>query len=416
MIETKVQVNKVYLPYVQAESPRTQIFYGGSSSGKSVFIAQRAVLDVLRGGRNYLVVRKVAKTLRASAFTEITKVILETGLFPFFRINKSAMTIHCYNGYQLLFAGLDDVEKLKSITTEKDVLTDIWLEEATEMEESDVIQLHKRLRGTSKYLKRVTMTFNPILKNHWIHRRYFHSWDDTKRLYQDAHILILKTTYKDNNFLTQDDIDALENEDDKYYYEVYTLGNWGILGAVIFKNNYKFKDLSKIKHQFDNLRFGLDFGFSSHPAAMTCCHYDKNKKIIYIYDEFYLFEHTNDMLAAEVLKKAGNNRVTADSAEPKSIREIRNLGVNAYGAKKGKDSIIYGIQWLQQHVIIIDIRCINTRNEVQQYKWREDKYGIAMPYPVDKNNHIIDGIRYAFEDDMEIRNRMKVISKRAVGL
>ena len=194
MTEVRVQVNKKYIPYLVKDKPRTQIFFGGASSGKSVFLSQRTVLDVLRGGRNYLVVRNVAKTLRASAFTEITKVIREAGLSLFFKINKGGMVITCYNGYQILFAGLDDVEKLKSMTPEKGVLTDIWLEEATEMAESDVKQLYKRLRGTSTHYKRVTLSFNPILKTHWIYKRYFSAWTDSSKKHEDPDVCILKTT------------------------------------------------------------------------------------------------------------------------------------------------------------------------------------------------------------------------------
>lgn len=155
-----------------------------------------------------------------------------------------------------------------------------------------------------------------------------------------------------------------------------------------------------MRAQFTNTRNGLDFGFSSDPAAMPCTHYDRKHQIIYIFNELYERGLTNDLLADEIKKLINRDYVTCDSAEPKSIQELQDHGVNAIPATKGKDSVIYGIQWLQQQRIVIDAACVNTRNEFQQYHWKEDKDGNAMRQPVDKMNHIIDGLRYAYEQEM----------------
>jgi phage terminase large subunit len=399
IIETKI-FNDVYLPYLE-DITRTQIFYGGSSSGKSKFLAQRTVHDLMKGKRNYLVTRKVARTLRGSVFTEVCKVIREWDVSGLFNINKSDMVITCTNGYQVIFAGLDDVEKLKSLTTNKGVITDIWGEEATEYERADLKQLFKRQRGGDESVpKRITLSFNPILQTHFIYTDYFSTvaWSDSQTQYHGDDLSILKTTYKDNRFLTKQDVEDLENEIDPYYRDVYTLGNWGVLGNVIFKN-WRVDDLSGMTDQFTNRRIGLDFGFSDDPAAMPITHYDSKRKIIYVYDELYERGLTNDVLAREIKTKIGNDILTADSSEPKSIQEIVNEGISAKGARKGKDSVLFGIQWLQQQEIIIDSKCINTRNEFQSYKWKEDKDGNAIRQPVDHNNHIIDALRYAYEDE-----------------
>ena len=158
-----------------------------------------------------------------------------------------------------------------------------------------------------------------------------------------------------------------------------------------------------MRNQFVNRRNGLDFGFSSNPAAIGVSHYDKMRKTIYVYDEFYDTGYTNDLLAKEIKRMIGNDQIVCDSAEPKSIQELRNHGVNATGAKKGKDSINFGIQWLQQQTIIVDKNCINAQNELRQYKWKEGADGkpVSPPKPLDKDNHFIDGgLRYAYEDDM----------------
>jgi phage terminase large subunit len=408
--------NSVYLPYLDCTA-RTQIFFGGSSSGKSVFLAQRDVIRVMQGGRNILVCRQTGNTLRGSVVQEIKTVITEWGLSELFSINKTDGTVTCSNGYQIVFAGLDDVEKLKSLRPAKGVFTDVRVEEATETDEKTIVQLYKRQRGGSRNVKKTfTLSFNPILQLHWIYKRWFANvgWADEQAEYHDDRLSILKTTYKDNRFLTPDDISDLENEKDKYFYDVYTLGKWGVLGNVIF-TNWSVRDLSGMRDQFTNHRNGLDFGFGSNPAALSVSHYDRNHKTIYIYDELYETGLTNDILALRIREKIGKYRedeqtherictgtehVVGDSAEPKSIAELQQNGINIVGAKKGKDSVAFGIQWMQQQTIIIDTKCINARNEFQQYHRKEDRAGNTLDEPVDAYNHFIDGTRYAYEDDM----------------
>ncbi|MEC5422114.1 PBSX family phage terminase large subunit [Virgibacillus sp. C22-A2] len=394
-----VTVNQTYLPLLKNDT-RTQILFGGSSSGKSFFLAQRTILDVLGGHRNYLICRNVANTIRKSVFNEISKTIIEMDLSKAFSINKSDLVITCnLTNKQILFAGLDDPEKIKSITPIEGVITDVWVEEATETRYEAVKQLNKRLRGRSKVNKRLILSFNPILKSHWIFEEYFDGWEDDKTSYHDEKLLIIKTTYQDNDFLEKDDVYELENEPDKYYRDVYTYGNWGVLGNVIFKN-WETRDLSDIKHTFDRFNNGLDFGFANDPSALARMYYNKKKKELYILDELYEHGLTNDVLADRVIEKIGSEVVFCDSSEPKSIQELKNLGVRALGAKKGKDSVNHGIGWLKQQKIIIDVSCQNTKNEFQKYKWKEDKNGIVLPTPVDKDNHLLDAIRYGMERDM----------------
>lgn len=393
--------NPIYLNNQFHNNNRYQIYFGGSSSGKSFSLAQRTVLDVLGGKRNYLVVRNVQSTIRRSCLNEITKAINSFKLSEYFSINKTDMVITCnLNNKQILFCGLDDVEKVKSITPIDGVITDIWVEEATECDKSDIKQLDKRLRGRSEVIKRLTLSFNPILKDHWIYEEYFGIWEDNKQFIEKDNMSILKTTYKDNRFLTPDDVAALENETDKYYYEVYTLGNWGVLGAVIFKN-WRVEDFSDIEKTFDNYRHGVDWGFAEDPFAYIKPHYDKTRKRLYICDEIEAVDLLNSQSAPMVKEKAGKGKVICDSAEPKSVAEYKTLGVNAKGAKKGPGSIEYGIKFLQGLEIIIHPRCKNFRTEISKYKYKEDKSGKVLPVPVDKDNHLIDALRYGMEDDMK---------------
>ena len=390
--------NPVYLPYLMADT-HTQIFFGGSSSGKSYFLAQRCILDMLKGGHNYLIVRNVALTVRKSVFNEITKAISFFKVGGLFAINKTDLVITGPNGYQIMFAGLDDAEKIKSITPAKGVLTDIWCEEATEDDYSAIKQLYKRLRGRSQVKKRIILSFNPILQTHWIYTEYFGRWDDNKQFYQDKDLSILKTTYKDNKFLTEEDIYQLENEKDEYYRNVYTLGNWGIVGGVIFKN-WTVRDLAEERKTFGRFNNGLDFGFSSDPAAAIRTSYDRKHCRLYIFDELYERGLTNDDLAKALKPMISREPIRCDSAEPKSIIELAQRGITTVEAIKGKDSVNYGIQWLQQQEIIIDIHCQNAKNEFSSYKWEENKQGDQLRKPVDRNNHLIDACRYANELEM----------------
>ena len=400
--------NDIYIPHLD-NMARIQIMFGGSSSGKSVFLAQRDVFDLMKGGRNFLVCRQIGRTLRGSVVEEINKVIRSWDCAKLFDINKTDGTITCHNGYQIVFTGLDDTEKLKSITPAKGVFTDARIEEATECDKDSVKQILKRQRGGDPSIpKRLILSFNPILKSHWIYEEYFKNiaWADDQTSYSGDGLSILKSTYKDNKFLTPNDVTDLESETDSYYYKVYTLGEWGTLGSVIF-TNWIVTDLNDPTNEYylpeeqrTNRRHGLDFGFSSDPAAAPFTHYDRSKKRIYIYDEFYERGLTNDRLAEGLKKIIARDYIKCDSAEPKSIAELTQYEVNAMGAKKGKDSVMFGIQWLQQQTIIVHKDCVNTRNEFSQYKWREDAYGNAIRQPLDRNNHLIDGLRYAYEDDM----------------
>lgn len=385
--------NNVYLKYLNSQQD-VQIFFGGSSSGKSFFLAQRCIIDVMTNNRNYLVCRKVQRTLKKSVYNELTKTIELFKMQDHFMINKSDGTFTCSNGNQILLAGLDDTEKIKSITPSKGVITDIWIEEATETERKDLLQLQKRLRGQSTQKKRIILSFNPIFMSHWLYKEFFDKFIEP--IQEEEKLLILKTTYKNNRFLTEQDVYNLENETDEYFKNVYTLGNWGVLGETIFKN---FRTEKIDVNRFDKFFYGLDFGFSSDPCGFVEIAYDKNNKTIYILDEFEEHQLTNDMIANKLKDKIREDYIYCDSAEPKSIRELQLLGIRALPVKKGKGSINFGIDWLRRHTIIINENCINTKREFELYRYKQVN-GMAINVPVDKDNHLIDAIRYALEDEM----------------
>jgi len=405
-VKWKRQVfNDAYFPYLNCQT-RKQIFFGGSSSGKSYFVlGQRVIYDILNGGRNFLICRNTAKTNRISTFNEVSKAILRSpGLITLFQINKSEMTITCVNGYQIYFAGLDDPEKLKSITPAKGVITDIIYEEATEISYDSVKTIRKRLRGKTKdnIKKRETFIFNPIIKSHWIYKEFFEGkFQDEDKCYHDDDLLILKTTYLDNlKHLEEDDIYELENENDPYYRDVYTFGNWGVLGDIIFKKDihWRVEDLEQIRENYNNYLNGLDFGFSNDPTALLRCTIHNND--IYVFDTHGGKAWDNFRIAQEIEPIVGNEYVWCDSAEPKSIHELKGYGIRALPVQKGKDYLLHAIQWIQRHNLIVDKRCQELINELSLFQWKKDKDGNAINQPIDKNNHWIDALHYALSTEI----------------
>lgn len=389
-------VNDAYIPYLEA-AQYTQIFFGGSSSGKSYFLAQRTVMDNMNG-YNYLICRNVGNTIKKSVFNEVWKAICSMQLAMFYDRNRTELTItNRRNNKQILFSGLDDEEKLKSITPIDGVLERVWVEEATEIKRSAYMQLKKRLRGRTDKNKGIILSFNPILKTHWIYEEFFAGcWDETKNVYNSDRKLIVKTTYKDNLFLTPDDIYELEHETDEYYYNVYTLGNWGILGNIIFKN-WRTEDLSDRIAGFSDIDNGLDFGFTN-PNALVRVHVSEKSKTIYVFDTSCKRGQTYESLISDVKDRCGDQIVTCDNEDSRGIYMLRSGGVNAIPAKKGADSVLNGIVYLQGFTIVVDVHQQEFINEIQQYHWQEDKDGNVIEKPVKKNDHLMDALRYAVEN------------------
>lgn len=243
---SKKVFNDVYLPYLDNQD-RYLLFYGGGSSGKSYFIAQRFIYKLIHPTRcNLLVVRQTGDTNRKSTFPLLKQVISNWNLAKHFKVNESDMRIICLlTGNEVAFAGLDDVEKIKSITFANGELTDIWVEEATETQEASINQLKVRLRG-GKTKKQMVLSFNPINIQHWIKKHFIDSKLAT----------VCFSTYKDNKFLTDDDRKALEDlkYTDIYTYEVYCLGKWGILGKTVF-------DARAIQNRLDNIPKAIKTGY-----------------------------------------------------------------------------------------------------------------------------------------------------------
>ena len=383
--ELEIIVNDVFEPFLRNES-RFEILYGGAGSGKSVFVAQKKVLQHIEcGQRKTLVVRKVAKTIRNSCYAEILDVINELGISHIFKCNKSDLEIIGPHGSKILFAGLDDVEKLKSIQG----ITDVWIEEASEITESDFEQLNLRLRGITPISKQITLTFNPISALSWIKKYFF----DTEK----ENCNILKTTYHDNAFLDDDYIREIESlkERDPIYYKIYGLGEWGVLGSLVY-TNYIVKDIPTDPREYKTVYNGMDWGFNDPSAIIRVGVRDTE---LYVFDGVYRRGLDNSELmelSLSIIEK--NDRITADSSEPARIKEWRRNGFKVVAAKKGRDSVRFGIDFIRRHKVYIHPQMQDFINEIQGYHYKEDKDGNVTEEPVDVRNHYMDAMRYALED------------------
>ncbi len=328
-------------------------------------------------GHKTLVVRKVAKTNRHSTFALITGIMQRWNIESLFKVNKSDMEITCLNGNQIIFTGLDDVEKLKSIAN----ITDIWVEEASEISHDDFKQLDLRLRGKTPYPLQITLTFNPISAMLW-HKVYF--FDNPK-----DNTVILKTTYLDNKFLDDEYKQVINNlqHEDTTYYNIYGLGEWGVLGNLIYSN---WEVVSDVPASYDEIIWGLDFGFNNPSALLKIGIKDGS---LYLLEEMYKTGLTNQDLIKELRHRVPTNEaIYADSAEPARIEEIKRAGFRVYPAQK---DVADGLDFVKRQRLFIHKDCANVIKEIQGYKYKEDKDGNVIDEPVKFADHLMDAMRYA---------------------
>jgi phage terminase large subunit len=369
---------------------------------------------IVEPGHNLLALRKVARTCRISIFPLFQQIIYELKLEKFIKVNKTEFSFEVTNipenRNKLICDGLDNPEKLKSITFSSGVLTDIWVEEASEINQDDFSQLDLRLRGQAKQPFQITLTFNPITAQHWIKKEFF----DLKSYQKTTPVFILKTTYLDNKFIDSNYKNTLEGLRDTNppLYKVYCLGDWGIYGNIIFIN-WEAKKCSYREEDFDSIYVGQDYGFD-HPSTIEKIGFKDGA--MYSYDELCVFGKTNKQFIEineeyDVLHK--NETARGDSAEPARINEWQQFGYNVISAKKGKDSISRAIDFINTQRWYIDPdKCPRLFQEVQVYHKKTDKEGNVLPgeKPVEVFDDGIKAVMYALEPLSSLQGLPSVLS------
>lgn len=392
-------VGKGYKDFIMCKK-RYRVVKGSRGSKKSTTTAQDIILKMtMYPLSNTLVIRKTFNSHKDSTWTQLKWAAKNLGLEDDWNFSKSPLeATRKSTGQKILFRGLDDPMSITSITVEHGYLCWAWFEEAFQvMNEDDFNKVDMSIRGQlpDGYYKQITITFNPWSEKHWLKKRFF----DTN----DPNILALTTTYECNEWLGPDDKALFEQMkiNNPRRYNIEGLGNWGIAEGLVYENfieqEFDYMDISK--RAGAKTVFGLDFGYTNDPTAFIAAIVDQENKELYIFDEHYQKAMTNEDIA-NMIKYKGYSKetITADSAEPKSIDDIKSKGIyRIKAAKKGKDSILNGIQNIQDYKIIIHPKCENFLIEINNYVW-SNKNGIVINKPIDDFNHLMDALRYAMED------------------
>ena len=399
-----------YQPYVEDYTYRYNIYYGGRGSGKTHFVISKLLIKGLKEKRMILLMRKTATSLKYSVWKELNEAVDRFGLRRYFDFHVSDYSATCkITGTVFKCLGLDEAEKIKGFSNVSDCL----LEEATEFNETDFDLIDGTIRSIDYKLPlQAYLLFNPIAKTNWVYKRWGF---DTGIVPHNT--FILKTTYLDNPYLSQDYIARMENMrlTNPTRWEVEALGKFVSLDKLIFHN--------WIVEQFDNaaikgeLLVGLDFGFINDISALTASLLDEENKKLYIFKEWGDTGKTNEELAA-IISSLGFSKsvIVADSAEQKSIEEIKRKGISRIKpCSKGKDSIIHGIQKLQNYQIIIHPDCVGVITEFENYSWEKNKDGEYINKPIDKFNHYIDSLRYSLQC-VDNTRKLHTMSKSNLGL
>lgn len=417
-----MKTNEIFLPDIVGKGygtywnfkGRYRVCKGSRASKKSTTTAMNLIYRIMEYPEsNALVVRKTYRTLLDSCFAQLKWAVNRLGVKDYFDFKLSPLEIiYKPTGQKILFRGLDDPLKVTSVTVDVGSLCFLWIEEAYEiMSESDFDMLDESIRGEvpKGHFKQITLTFNPWNERHWIKGRFF----DTK----DKDTLAITTNYTCNEWLDRSDLNVFERmkENNPRRYQVAGLGNWGIVDGLIYEN---FEERQFTLEEIKDYKTvaGLDFGYTNDPTAFFIGFLDKKDSILYVWDEMYSKGLSNKKIY-ENIKNMGysKEKITGDSAEPKSIDELKGYGLRIKGAKKGKDSILNGIQWIQDLKIVIHPRCNNFLTEISNYQWDKDKFGKALNRPIDDFNHLLDAMRYALEDDIQSKT-IKAVNRSILGL
>lgn len=376
---------------------RYNVIKGSRASKKSKTTALRWIYLMMKYDKsNLLVIRRTYRTLKDSCWTDLKWATRRLEVESLWSFKESPLeATYLPTGQKILFRGLDDPLKVTSITVDYGYLCWAWLEEAFEVNsEADFDTLDESIRGElpPNLWKQWVISFNPWNERHWLKKKFFDV--------SNPDILAQTTNYTCNEWLDEADKRLFENMkiNNPRRYNVAGLGNWGITEGLVYDNvhiDYRFELTDMVNYK---TVCGMDFGYTNDPTAFFIGFLDEKNKALYIWDELYEKGLTNRMIYDRLVSMGyGKESIVCDSAEPKSIAELRGYGLRAKAAVKGKDSISHGIQYIQGLTIYIHPRCVNFTTEIQNYTFDKDKFGNAINQPIDDFNHLMDAMRYALE-------------------
>lgn len=403
-------IGKGYGKFWKDKEHRYIALKGSRGSKKSKTTALWIIYNMMKYPKsNTLCIRQIANTLRDSVFADLQWAAERLGVSHLWDFPKGKLEVrYVPTGQRILFRGLDNPLSLTSLAVPKGVLNFVWIEEAYQIKEDAFDKIDMSIRGElpDNYFFRIILTFNPWSEHSWLKKRFF---DDP-----DKFTLSFTTTYKVNEWIGQQTIELFKEMSirNPRRYRIEGLGEWGVSQGLIFDNwEIQDFDLSKLsnKNELINVN-GMDFGYED-PTTLIRSAVDDNNKIIYIYEEYWNQHQTPDdiekMIKDNDLQKIS---IIADNARPEIIQQLNRKGCNIKPCKKGKDSVLTGIIFIQDYKIIVHPNCTNIIKELSLYAWLVDKDGKTQDKPEDANNHCIDALRYSLEPIMKPKQKSRVRS------
>lgn len=377
-----------FFPLLLDYSHRWEVYMGSAGSAKSYFITQKIIVRCVNEKIKVLVCRRTGTTIRNTCFSLFKDILAKWKLTQYVKIRETDFNIKFPNGSEIIFIGLDEETKLLSLNN----IGCVFIEEAFEVPKNIVEQLNLRLRGATQN-QQIIMAFNPISKHHWLY--------DFCEVNPPQSFIFTHSTYKDNPFLTAEYVAALEElyKRNPQKARIFCDGEWGIDSDGLVFQNWKVQEFNHAEIQ-GQLMCGLDFGFVNDISAFVAALMVEDEKRIYVFKEWGATNKTNqDLINVITTLGFSKSTIIADSAEQKSIEEIKRGGIQKIKpCKKGADSIIHGIQKLQNYEIIIHPSCTGIITEFENYTWQKDKHtDIYTNKPIDDFNHYIDALRYSLQ-------------------
>ena len=403
----KNQFSPKLFPFLLDYSHRWEFWCGSAGSGKSYTISQKLIIRCCNERIRVLVCRRYATTIRQTVFALFKEILEKWQLIEYVQINESDFRIRFPNQSEIIFSGLDEETKLLSLSN----IGCIFVEEAFEVPKDIIEQLNLRMRGNNPN-QQLILAWNPISQSHWLY--------DFSVVNPPESSIFIHSTYKDNPFLNEEYVKSLEElyVRNPAKARIYCDGEWGNDPEGMVFKNWKVEDFDYLELSASGLehRVGSDFGFVD-PSTIVASLWDKDNKIIYVYDEFYKKGcQLDDMYKAMIDMGLRKSRIYMDSAEPRSIDYFRRQGINAVPCIKGRDSVEARIAFLQNHLIIISPKCKNVINEFENFCFLKDKKTGSYSDKMDHTySHTIDGLGYSYSD-IYTKQRLRTLDKSILGL
>lgn len=412
MAQIQLNLNKSlfvpkFYPLLLDYSHRWEVYMGSAGSSKSYFITQKIIVRCIQERIKVVVCRRTATTLRNTCFSLFKDILAKWKLTQFVKIRETDFNIKFPNGSEIIFMGLDEETKLLSLNN----IGAIFIEEAFEVPKPIVEQLNLRLRGANPN-QQIYMAFNPISKNHWLY--------DFCELNPPSSFLYTHSTFRDNPFLNAEYIAELEElyTRNPAKARIFCDGEWGVDAEGLVIQNWRKQEFDAMELAAAGLehRVGMDLGWIDKSAIIDSL-YDRERKIIYVFNEFYKSGCQLSELAAAIedmnLRKT---KIFVDAAEPRSIQYFKSEGINAVPCAKGKDSVKAGLMFLQDHLIIVHPKCVNFITELENFSYiRSKQTGEWTEDTTHEWSHAIDACRYGYSD-IYTQTKLKTMSKAAFSL